>query len=199
MRRLGKAIAAFGAALGLATAAGQAKASTWLVTYAAQSGAPALATLTLDVADALNAVGGYDVLGVSGAVDGDTVTHLVANPSQPFASYSADGMFIFDNVVWAAAPHFSNPGLFFAAASGDEYNLFSDNATTYELYRAHAGVGYLDHSVGSVAAALIPPHAPLDPGDIGTAGVPEPATWTMLILGFGAVGVALRRRRPVPA
>ncbi len=27
------------------------------------------------------------------------------------------------------------------------------------------------------------------------AGVPEPATWAMLILGFGAVGVALRRRQ----
>ena len=28
-----------------------------------------------------------------------------------------------------------------------------------------------------------------------TAGVPEPATWAMMILGFGAVGATLRRRR----
>lgn len=28
-----------------------------------------------------------------------------------------------------------------------------------------------------------------------TGGVPEPATWTMMILGFGAVGVTVRRRR----
>jgi PEP-CTERM motif len=38
------------------------------------------------------------------------------------------------------------------------------------------------------------------PADIGfrtyvdTAGVPEPATWAMLILGFGVIGAALRRR-----
>ncbi|THD58170.1 MAG: PEP-CTERM sorting domain-containing protein [Phenylobacterium sp.] len=31
--------------------------------------------------------------------------------------------------------------------------------------------------------------------DIASArGVPEPATWTMLIAGFGMVGAALRRR-----
>ena len=30
---------------------------------------------------------------------------------------------------------------------------------------------------------------------LATPGVPEPATWAMLILGLGAVGVCLRRRR----
>jgi hypothetical protein len=29
------------------------------------------------------------------------------------------------------------------------------------------------------------------------SNVPEPATWAMLIAGFGAVGVAARRRRTV--
>ncbi|MCW6532024.1 MULTISPECIES: PEPxxWA-CTERM sorting domain-containing protein [Sphingomonas] len=30
----------------------------------------------------------------------------------------------------------------------------------------------------------------------GGGGVPEPATWAMMILGLGAIGAALRRRRP---
>ena len=30
---------------------------------------------------------------------------------------------------------------------------------------------------------------------VGIAAVPEPATWAMMLLGFGAVGVSLRRRR----
>jgi hypothetical protein len=38
---------------------------------------------------------------------------------------------------------------------------------------------------------VLPDPDPVDPGP----GVPEPATWAMLILGFGAAGAALRRRR----
>jgi hypothetical protein len=33
-----------------------------------------------------------------------------------------------------------------------------------------------------------------------TAAVPEPATWAMMLLGFGAIGLSMRkRRRPVLA
>lgn len=35
-------------------------------------------------------------------------------------------------------------------------------------------------------------------GAIFAAGVPEPGAWALLILGFGVVGRALRRRRPRP-
>ena len=36
-------------------------------------------------------------------------------------------------------------------------------------------------------------------GGGGQGGVPEPATWAMMILGFGGVGVTLRRRRTLVA
>ncbi len=36
-------------------------------------------------------------------------------------------------------------------------------------------------------------------GGGGTGGVPEPATWAMMILGFGAAGSALRNRRRIAA
>lgn len=36
---------------------------------------------------------------------------------------------------------------------------------------------------------------PIEGGGVPTAAVPEPATWAMMILGFGLVGAAARRRR----
>ena len=32
-----------------------------------------------------------------------------------------------------------------------------------------------------------------------TAGVPEPATWAMMMMGFGLMGYSLRRRRATVA
>src|SRR5579859_8058017 len=178
--------------------AGHAQAATWLLDFTATNGAaPAEATLTVQTLDTLNAVGGYDVTGVTGDVDGDAVTGLIANPGQPYAAYSADGMFIFDNVVFAnAAPLLSNPGLFFSGASGNEYNLFSDSPTVYELYQAKPGVAYLEHSVGVLSAETAPPAGGL--GNLAQGAIPEPAAWAMMILGFGGVGALLRRRRGVP-
>jgi hypothetical protein len=192
-------------ALGLAAAsvigASNAQAATWLLNYTATNGAaPTEATLTLQTSDTLNTVGGYDVSGVSGDVDGDTVTGLIDNPAQPFVSYSGDGMFIFDNVLYAStAPLLSNPGLFFAAASGDEYNLFSDSSTVYELYQAKSGVGYLDHSVGELSAQQLPEVRGVQGLDLQGGAIPEPAAWTLMILGFGGAGAVLRRRRTASA
>jgi hypothetical protein len=36
-------------------------------------------------------------------------------------------------------------------------------------------------------------------GDIDSFEVPEPATWAMMIIGFGLVGASTRRNRPAPA
>jgi hypothetical protein len=189
---------AAGLSAALVFSAGHAQAATWILDYTATDGGqPTQASVTVEISDLLNAVGGHDVTGVSGQVDGDAITGLIANPGQPFASYSADGWFIFDNVIWPdQASLISNAGLFFSGASGDEYNLFSDDASTFELYDARAGVGYVAHSVGTLAGREAPDLGP-NVGDV--VGVPEPAAWTMMIIGFGAIGAVLRRRRSHPA
>jgi hypothetical protein len=51
--------------------------------------------------------------------------------------------------------------------------------------------GIDDPGIGGPGPTAPPPPGLLDPGG---APVPEPATWAMLILGFFAIGAALRRR-----
>ena len=192
---MGRLAAALCAALALT--AGRAEAATWIVAYISAGGAPFSASLTVQTTDTVDAVGGFDITGVTGAVDGDTVTGLILNPGQPVTHLSADGLFIYDNVLFpTGAPVFSNPGLFFSGASGSEYNLFSDNASTYELYRARSGTGYLAHSRGAVTLARASLISTLGAGG---GAVPEPASWALTIVGLGAVGAAMRRRRRLAA
>jgi hypothetical protein len=186
---------AVGAVAALALSGSAANASTWVIDYTANNpgDSPFSATVDLVASDVLNAVNGYDVLSVSGNVDGDVITGLINNPSQPSVSTSPDGKFIFDNVVWpGAATQLSNPGILFMGASGHEYNLFSDDPVNYELYKATPSGGYDTNSRGTIAMVQTFSQGGFDRDSLG---VPEPASWALMILGFGAVGALLRQRR----
>lgn len=67
----------------------------------------------------------------------------------------------------------------------------SGNVSVFWLFdfgTAGAGSISLDHTRGFSNAALYTTAAP-------PPGVPEPATWAMMLIGFGAAGAGLRRRR----
>jgi hypothetical protein len=195
---------AAGAIAALAISGGAAQASTWVIDYTANNvgATPYSAILDIEASDSLDSrtPQGYDVLSVTGAVDGDTIAGLVNNPNQPNQATSPDGLFYYDNVVWpGATEQLSNPGILFTGQSGAEYNLFSDvpaNAdapVTYELYKAVGGA-YDGNSQGTISMVETFSQGGFDRDSLGN-GVPEPATWAMMILGFGAVGAVLRRRR----
>ncbi len=158
------------------------EAATYLYSYVANSGAPAGASGKFVTANVLNAVGGYDVLGINGSVDGDFITGLVVNANQPNPINSADGRFNFDNVYYATGEKLDGPGLLFNVASGLEYNLFLESPGLYHLYSATPGGSYGANSLGTFTV---------------TGEVPEPATWAMIVLGFGMVGAMARRRGTV--
>lgn len=78
--------------------------------------------------------------------------------------------------------YFGNPTPNFAGQAGHErfafVNLTAQGGTFDKIVFSQSGGGGLE----------------FDNFTVGANAVPEPATWIMMILGFGAVGAALRRR-----
>ena len=161
-------------ALGVgALSATSASALTWAVNYTS-AGNPASASLMFSTGSTMNSLGGYDITGVSGSVDGDTITSMESNPNAPFQATSLSNLFYFDNVL-GGTPFLTNAGALFKSAAF-EYNLYSSGAG-YELYKAGNGQ-YLANSIGTATMAA----------------VPEPASWALMVGGFGLVGATMRRR-----
>lgn len=151
-----------------------ANAGTFLLTYVSP-GNPGGAQIWITTSDTLNSVGGFDILTAEGKVDGVDITGLIPNPNQP--NPTNNGSFIFDNVAFSGMPYLNNNGLYFSFGGG-QANLYSNSATSYTLYTAANG------QFGANSD-----------GTLSVQAVPEPATWGMMLVGFGLVGFGLRSRR----
>lgn len=57
-------------------------------------------------------------------------------------------------------------------------------------------LGYTLHVLDPAAGNQVQAFVTHTPGDGIQLGVPEPATWGMIVVGFGLLGAALRRRKP---
>jgi hypothetical protein len=75
-------------------------------------------------------------------------------------------------------------------ASTDPYQIYTIS------FRAHSA-GSLSAVIGTSSDDNMGPL--LDNVSLSLAAIPEPSSWTLLILGFGGVGALLRRRREVLA
>ncbi len=144
-----------------------------------------VANLVLKTSDTLNAVGDYDVTGIAGNVNGVAVTGLVANPDQP--NYSLwGGIFSFDDRFNPAGnPFLTNPGVLFTLQDGHVDNLYSIGATGPDNYQLIPSLNnqYEPTVTGNISVRQI------------SSPAPEPASWAMMLGGFGAIGGALRRRQ----
>ena len=131
--------------------------------------------ITVNAADEVTAVSGF----VSGLVD-QTISSIAPNPNFPSPALSPDGAFIFTNLYYPAGMAFDIDGLLFATAEnpGGYWNLWGNSPGDYSLWESAAPYGY--------------PIA--ESGTLSVAAVPELSTWTMLGLGFTALGLAGRRR-----
>ena len=122
--------------------------------------------------------GGFDVTALSGAVivpvDGVSGTITSFTPGS-----GNDGVFVWDNIVYpTTTPHVDNPGL-----------LFDVGAIEFNIYNS-AGASVL----GDVIANSTNNFGGSQ-GTFNLTAVPEPATWAMMLVGFGGLGMAMRSRR----
>ena len=114
------------------------------------------------------------VVGIDGLLNGNMITGLSS-----FASAN--------QTLLAGAPYFTINGISFTAG-GVSYNLYD--------YGWPGITNSVDNPGGGYAA--LTPLATISVTEV-TAGVPEAATWAMMIFGFGLVGASARRRQRVVA
>jgi len=129
-------------------------------------------TLTTNDVSFINALNGYTaqtITGITGTFNGSAITGL------------APGFSGANNLFYLTGPFFvDGNGLGFTTAAGISANLFITNDTSYRVNTQ--GAGLLTGLVTASASQVVP-------------SVPEPATWAMMLLGFGAIGFSVRRSR----
>ena len=133
-------------------------------------GSPAMAVgngvfTTSNVSTVVGGRTAFAITSITGVVNGSVI---VAPTAATYGNYFTDGGSFLDGT-----------GLrFFTAAGNDIRFFFQDSVSKYRVNTFSPGAtGFV-----TATSSLV-------------AGVPEPATWAMMILGFGMAGVAARRRR----
>lgn len=130
-------------------------------------------TLTTNDTSFVNPLNGYTaqtITGSSGTYNGSQITGL-ANVTGS------------NNLFYLTGPFFvDGNGLGFTTAAGAAVNLFVTTDTRYRLNAGGLSSGFVNASASAV-----------------TAAVPEPATWAMMLIGFGAIGLSVRRKRNLAA
>jgi hypothetical protein len=162
------------AALFLA-AASTANAATYVYSVTDDSGVVASGDFTTDASNDITAFTGA----LTGAFFAPTTGAISFTPNADGSNafYSPSGFFIVDDVYNPTAAPGANldvDGILFSVA-GSEYNLWGNGVGAPYTLENNQGVA---ESVSFSAAA-----------------VPEPATWAMMFVGFGGLGVAMRNSR----
>jgi hypothetical protein len=134
--------------------------------------------------------------------------HIETYSDGPFGAFGPG--YVFHQVTAA----FSIPGFF---SFNDELTLAGGGATAAFLGQAVAETSLVEPNSGGSTAFLgyfqidensifgvnsaygyLRPES-YSVAEVPSGGVPEPATWALMILGFGAAGAGLRRRKPALA
>ena len=171
-------------ALALCAMASSASAVTFLFSFtgdASMNGASGTLDATANGDGSYTATSG--TVTTFGPVAGTGTGVLIANPSAPAAQNSPSGYFTYDDQLFPGQnPLINNNGLLFSV-NGHEINIFSngpDNGagSNYEIYSDNG-----TFQTGNFALSPV------------EGGVPEPASWALMLTGFGLAGAAVRASR----
>jgi hypothetical protein len=169
-------------ALAVMAAPVAASAATYDFSYTGTGGAP-VGSGVITTSNTLDAVGGYDITDITGTFGGSAITGLIANPNQPNETSLPTNTY--DNVLFpSASMSFDRYGVAFNVGT-DIYNVFDGVADGGTTDTAHP-YGLIINGAESF-------------GNFSLTAVPEPATWAMMLVGFGGLGAVIRSRRNVVA
>ena len=154
-----------------------AHASTYDVTFI---GSNLDLSAVVTTSNTLDALGGYDITGISGTVTGlssGAITGLVSNPNQPTQGtyYAGSYGWNYDNVLFPGSVPFDNNGILFSFGTDIVANLYSVGSLFY--------------------LSVDNPSSFWNPGDVGTLSVsdppatPVPAALPLFATGLGLVGL----------
>ena len=113
---------------------------------------------------------------------------------QPSIFFTSANVLIDGNLFPSFAPIPTLSEIPFSLTPGDLALRYSSGADFFYGYARLNGDGTLNFAFENQANTAITAGAQIT-GAL-PAAVPEPGTWAMMLLGFGAVGVAMRRRKP---
>ena len=112
------------------------------------------------------------ITGISGTINGTAITGLFDIPGNPYYYFTTGPTFL------------DGSGVRFNAGAATNIAFFHQDGVAPDQYRVNGN--------GTVSA-----FGPATSSPAATGAVPEPATWAMMMLGFGGMGYAMRRKNKV--
>lgn len=113
------------------------------------------------------------ITGISGTINGAAITGLF-DTGTPYYYFTTGPTFL------------DGSGVRFNTASATNIAFFHQDNVAPDTYRVNGN--------GTISA-----FGPATSSPVMAGAVPEPATWAMMLVGFGMIGAAARYRRRVPA